>query len=352
MLGRGIDQVLRHPGDSDLYEPLVGDARDYVALAESANGPIPKPVGDRYVWGDAISAMEHARARIINLETSITTSHDFAPKGINYKMNPKNIGCLTAAGVDCCVLANNHVLDWGVAGLVETLEALQSAGIHSAGAGRNAAEAAAPAIVDLGGGHRVLVFGFALESSGVPPSWSAGPSRPGVNLLSDPSEKTIAAIADRARMARRDGDLLIASLHWGGNWGYAIPPEHRILAHRLIDAGFAVIHGHSSHHPLAVEIYQGRPVLYGCGDFISDYEGIAGYEAFRGDLAILYLPQLLVPSGALISLTMHSFCVRNFRLHHASAADAAWLQTTLDRESTPFGTRMTLEAVNLLSATW
>lgn len=71
---------------------------------------------------------DHNRAapdfRIINLETSITTSEDWAPKDIHYRMHPANIPCLTVAKVDCCVLANNHVLDWGRSGLVETLETL------------------------------------------------------------------------------------------------------------------------------------------------------------------------------------------------------------------------------------
>jgi poly-gamma-glutamate capsule biosynthesis protein CapA/YwtB (metallophosphatase superfamily) len=355
MLGRGIDQVLPHPGEPRLYESYICDARDYVELAEHVHGPIPRPVGEAYVWGNALGAMKPTppHARIVNLETSITTSRDFAPKGINYKMNPKNVGCLTAAGVDCCVLANNHVLDWGVAGLIDTLESLKSAGIRYAGAGRDADEAAAPAIVDVAGGHRAVIFGFGLESSGIPPSWSAGPSRPGVNLLSEVSEQAISSIADRALAARREGDLLVASLHWGPNWGYAVPLKHRILAHRLIDdADFAVIHGHSSHHPLAIEVYRDRLILYGCGDFITDYEGIAGHEAFRGDLAVLYLPRLAVPSGALVSLNMRLFRVRNFRLQDPSAAEVAWLQATLDRESKQFGTRVVSETGNSLSAIW
>jgi poly-gamma-glutamate capsule biosynthesis protein CapA/YwtB (metallophosphatase superfamily) len=355
MLGRGIDQVLPHPGDPHLYESWICDARDYVELAERARGPIPRPVGEAYVWGDALAAMKRTppHARIVNLETSITTSRDLAHKGINYKMNPKNVGCLTAAGVDCCVLANNHVLDCGVSGLIETLESLKTAGIRYAGAGRDADEAAAPASVDLADGHRAVIFGFGLESSGIPRSWRAGSSRPGVNLLSDISEKTICAIADRALAARRKGDLLVASLHWGQNWGYDIPLEHRVLAHRLIDAAdFAVIHGHSSHHPLAIEIYHNRLILYGCGDFITDYEGIAGHQAFRGDLAVLYMPRLAVASGALMSLTMRPFRVRNFRLSNPSAAEAAWLETTLDRESKQFGTRVVSETDNVLSAIW
>jgi poly-gamma-glutamate capsule biosynthesis protein CapA/YwtB (metallophosphatase superfamily) len=78
----------------------------------------------------------------------VTTSEARAPKGINYRMHPANVGCLTAARIDCCVLANNHVLDWGSAGLEETLARCTRRHPHR-GRGRNAAEAAAPAMLAL-----------------------------------------------------------------------------------------------------------------------------------------------------------------------------------------------------------
>ena len=101
MLGRGIDQILCHPGDPRLYERSIHNARDYVELAEHAHGPIPRQIDEAYVWGDALATLRCTppHARIINLETSITTSGDFVPKGINYRMNPRNVGCLTATRV-------------------------------------------------------------------------------------------------------------------------------------------------------------------------------------------------------------------------------------------------------------
>ena len=75
---------------------------------------------------------------------------------------------------------------------------------------------------------------------------------------------------------------MVASVHWGSNWGYDIPREQTVFAHRLIDeAGVDIIHGHSSHHVRAIEVYKDRLILYGCGDFLNDYEGISGYEEFR-----------------------------------------------------------------------
>lgn len=79
MTGRGIDQVLPHPSDPVLYEDYLTDARDYVKLAEEANGPINRPVSYSYVWGDAIEEFDSMKSdmRIINLETSITKSNEY-----------------------------------------------------------------------------------------------------------------------------------------------------------------------------------------------------------------------------------------------------------------------------------
>jgi poly-gamma-glutamate synthesis protein (capsule biosynthesis protein) len=185
MTGRGIDQALPHPCDAALREDYVQSATEYVRLAEAANGPIPRPVAFTYVWGAALDELDRLRpdVRIVNLETSITRSNRFAAKGINYQMSPENAGCLAAAAINCCTLANNHILDFESDGLLDTWSALDRPHIKSVGAGRNAIEAAAPAIMDVGGGARVLVWSFASTSSGVPRSWAAARDRAGVNLL-------------------------------------------------------------------------------------------------------------------------------------------------------------------------
>ena len=167
MTGRGIDQILPHPVDPRLHEAYVSSALDYVWLAERANGAIDRPVSFAYVWGEALAELDRARpdARVVNLETSITRSDDYQPKGINYRMSPANVQCLAAARPDCCVLANNHVLDWGRTGLAETLKTLEAAGSRVAGAGRNRAEASSPAILGIAGKGRILVYGFGAMSS-------------------------------------------------------------------------------------------------------------------------------------------------------------------------------------------
>ena len=355
MTGRGIDQALPHPCDPRLRESYLTSALGYVELAEAAHGPIPRPVDFAYVWGDALPELDRLRpdCRIVNLETAVTRSEDCAPKGINYRMAPENVPCLAAAGIDCCVLANNHVLDWGQAGLVETLVTLERAGVAPAGAGRDLERAAAPAELPLSNGGRVLVFAFGSATSGIPAGWAAAPGRPGVNLLADLSPRAAAGIAERVAALRRPGDIVVASIHWGGNWGYRVPPAQRDFARALIDlAGVDVVHGHSSHHPKGIEVHDDRPILYGCGDFLNDYEGIGGYAAFRGDLALMYVVVLAAATGRLVRLEMTPLCIRRFRLNRASRDDAAWLRNTLARESAAFGTRVELAEADRLTLAW
>jgi poly-gamma-glutamate synthesis protein (capsule biosynthesis protein) len=355
MLGRGIDQILPHPGDAQLFEPSVTSAVPYVDLAEAANGPIPRPVDFAYVWGDALIALQAVQpdVRIVNLETSITKSRKPYPKGINYKMNPDNVACLRAMRVNCCALANNHIMDWGQSGLVETVETLERAHIACVGAGRDTAQAKAPAIVNVDGRASIVVFAFGSSTSGVPKAWAAGDDRAGTNFLGELSDPAIAAIAAQTRPFRRPGMSLVASIHWGDNWGYAVPDEQRRFAHRLIDdADFNIVHGHSAHHAKAIEVYRERLILYGCGDFINDYEGIGGYERFRADLAVMYLARCSGSRGNVSELRMVPFQIRKFSLHRASKDDTEWLRATLDRESSKFGTRITIAKDNILQARW
>jgi poly-gamma-glutamate capsule biosynthesis protein CapA/YwtB (metallophosphatase superfamily) len=343
MTGRGIDQILQQPSPPELHEPWVCDARDYVDLAERANGPIPRRVDAAYIWGDALTELTRVApvARIINLETSITTSDSYWPgKPIHYRMHPANIDCLTVARIDVCTLANNHILDFGYAGLVETVDTLRDAGVSTAGAGRDLREAERPAIVELSPMHRVVVFSLGSATSGVPDLWSAMDERSGVDFLPDLSDRTADRLLERVARVARSRDVVIASIHWGTNWGYDVPRSFVHFAHRLLDGGVALLHGHSSHHPRPIEVYKRKLVLYGCGDFLSDYEGISGYEAYRGDLALMYFPTLDLETGELVSLGMTPIRVRRLQATLAAESEAAWLRDTLTRASERFGARI------------
>jgi poly-gamma-glutamate synthesis protein (capsule biosynthesis protein) len=105
-------------------------------------------------------------------------------------MHPANVACLSAAKIDCCLLANNHAADWGYVGLVESISTLKKAKIAVVGVGNNAEEAATPSIHLLNNGTRVLVFGFGSPTAGVSSHWAATGQRAGVNYLPDLGEKT------------------------------------------------------------------------------------------------------------------------------------------------------------------
>jgi poly-gamma-glutamate capsule biosynthesis protein CapA/YwtB (metallophosphatase superfamily) len=354
MIGRGIDQILPQPCNPALHESYAETALDYVRLAETAHGSIPRRAVSSYPWGAALDEFDRTRpdVRIINLETSITRSEDYVHKGINYRISPENADCLAAAGIDCCVLANNHVLDWGRRGLLDTLQTLKRLKIKAAGAGANLGEAGAPAVFDIVGKARVLVFSFACGSSGTPHDWAATTKIPGVHLLPALSDETAARVADEIASLAQYGDLIVASIHWGSNWGYDISRAQRRFAHALIEkANVSIVHGHSSHHPKAIEVYRDRLILYGCGDFLNDYEGIGGYEEFRGDLVLMYFADL-EPTGSLATVDVIPLQIRRFHLVRPSDQDVARMQQTLDRESRPFGVSVTAGSGGRLSLSW
>ncbi len=343
MLGRGVDQILPHPGDPELRERGVGDARDYLRLAEHASGPIPRPASFSWPWGDALEVLDEAApdARVINLETSVTRSAEFMPgKAVHYRMSPGNLPCLVAARPDVCALANNHVLDLGRAGLRQTLDALAGAGLRAAGAGRDVTQAGEPAVVPVPGCGRVVVFSCGAASSGIPADWAATPSRSGVDFLPSLADAAGDGLIGRVREVKRPGDVVVVSIHWGSNWGYGVGDDQVRFGRRLIDGGVDLIHGHSSHHPRPVEVYHGRLILHGCGDLIDDYEGIGGYEQFRDDLRLLYFASVAPDTGRLAALRMVPMQVSRMRLRHASATDSAWLGSVIDTISSPFGCRV------------
>lgn len=343
MTGRGVDQILPHPGDPRLRERYVQDARTYVELAERLNGPIPRPAGFAWPWGEALPELDEAApdARVINLETSITAGGDFAAgKGVHYRMNPANVPCLTAARPDVCVLANNHVLDFGHSGLADTLDALTTAGVSTAGAGATAYQARRAAVVPVGTGNRLIVFSLGTRDSGIPRDWAVTGERPGVELLRDLSAHTADELIERVRRVKRPGDIVIASIHWGTNWGYEVPAAHVRFAHRIVGDGVDIVHGHSSHHPRPLELYRGKLILYGCGDLVDDYEGITGYEEYRDDLRLLHLATIDPDTGRLARLRVIPMQAHRMRLRRASGDDVHHLRDLLDRISRPFDTRV------------
>jgi poly-gamma-glutamate synthesis protein (capsule biosynthesis protein) len=224
-------------------------------------------------------------------------------------------------------VANNHVLDFGVVGMHETLETLHAASIGHAGAGKDLAQAQRPHIHTLPDGRRILVFGWGFADSHIAfAHWAADENRPGIALLADCGEDAARRITDCIAGWRQPGDIVIASLHWGANWVPQIPAAHKAFARVLIDrAGVDVIHGHSSHHVLPAELYKGKPILYGCGDLINDSEGKPENRARRGYLGALYFVDLHAETRQLTALRVQPVQRRRFRLELPSQEDSRWV---------------------------
>ncbi|SRR5579883_2071061 len=183
------------------------------------------------------------------------------------------------------------------------------------------------------GGVTLFLYGDVMTGRGIDPILPH-PSNPG------------GACDGREAVRRSGGD--VAAL--GRELGYEIPGQQRAFAHRLIElAGIDVVYGHSSHHPKGIEVYKDKLILYGCGDFLNDYEGIAGYEEFRSHLVLAYFLTLDSGSGHLLRLEMAPFELKRFRLQQAAAADAAWLSDMLTREGRP---QTVLDARNHLILSW
>lgn len=245
---------------------FVGD----VMLGRGVNEEILFRNDPAYFWGTTLPVLRSADIVIANLECAITTHKTIwqeAPKAFYFRADPRALDVLKAGNVKCVALANNHSLDFEEEGLIDTLHYLDSAGIHHAGAGRNLAEARAPAVIDVGG----LKVGF-LSATDNEPAFAAN-RHPGTNYFEITTEPaTLGALEEAVVKAKTAGAVLvILSLHWGPNMVASPPGRFRRFAHAVLDLGVNIIHGHSAHIFQAVEVNRGNLIMYDTGDFLDDY---------------------------------------------------------------------------------
>ncbi|RGL32074.1 CapA family protein [Paenibacillus polymyxa] len=198
---------------------------------------------------------------IANLETPVTTNGVGAlNKTYVYKSSPKALTAMAAAGIDAVNLANNHILDQGTSGLLDTLNYLDEKGIAHAGAGRNAKEAYAPHYFERNGIKIAL-----LGATRVMPeaNWNAGAQQPGVAGAYDST-----AIVKSIREARNQADLVIVVAHWGKERATALESHQTELSHAFIDAGADLVVGGHPHVLQGMEQYKGKWIAYSTGNFI------------------------------------------------------------------------------------
>ncbi|HJV73713.1 MAG TPA: CapA family protein [Noviherbaspirillum sp.] len=276
--------------------------------------------GPEYPLGPIAPLMRSANLTIINLECAITSSLDQWPgerKAFYFGASPQAITSLTAAGVDMVSLANNHALDFGVEGLLDTFATLRSQGIRYAGAGIDRSDAFAPAIVECNG----MRFGMAAFCDHQA-DFAAGEKVPGIAWLDFDDEPAVEAVWRNAleRLKAATVDWSILSLHWGPNMVFRPSKKFRRLAHAAIDMGWKILFGHSAHVFHGIEIYRGCPIIYAAGDLVDDYRVDA---EFRNDHQLLF--EVALSRDVLHQISLHPVFIDDCRTQHASAAQAEYI---------------------------
>lgn len=241
-----------------------------------------------YPWGDTLLIFKKAHLRICNLECVISdrgSPWNKTPKVFHFRSDAKNIETLKSAEINAVSLANNHALDFEYEAMFEMLRILDGAGIYHAGAGANFEEAARPSLFEVSG-KKIALIAFTDNE----PDWEATAERPGVFYVPiDLEDDRAKRLFEIVRQTKKEADIIIASAHWGPNWGYR-PRKNQIpFGHLLIDSGADIVFGHSCHVFQGIEIYRGRPILYSTGDFIDDY-AVDGIE--RNDESFIFLIEI------------------------------------------------------------
>jgi poly-gamma-glutamate synthesis protein (capsule biosynthesis protein) len=231
-----------------------------------------------------------ADVRFGNCEAVFSNTKERHLGSVGYILSdPSNFVAVRSAGFDVMSFANNHALDGGYSGFLETLKLLHDTGIATVGGGATLGEARQPAFVELAW----VTVGFLGYTCVYPPGFEAGPTipgcatlkihniyreevgqpgtRPSVLTIADPEQKE--AVLQDVRTARERADVLVVSMHWGI---HALPAElthyEREIGHALIDAGADLVLGHHQHILKGVEVYCGKPIFYGLGNFVFDLE--------------------------------------------------------------------------------
>jgi len=292
-------------------------------------------VDPAYVWGDLLPILQRTDLNMVNLETTLTRSTEQVPKVFNFKTDPENVAVLKKGHIDVVNLANNHILDFAVAGLQETLATLDHAGIAHVGAGMDAAQAAAPAIIERNG-IRLGILGFTDNESG----WQATEQRPGVAYVRvgniAPIQKAIDAIKDSV-------DVVIVSLHWGPNMRERPTEEFVQFAHSIIDAGASIIHGHSAHIFQGVELYNGGLIMYDTGDLVDDY---AVDPVLHNDRSFFFL--VTVGKNGVQAMQLIPTMIGEMQVNKASDSVAAWSMARMQTLCAPFDTQFAQDGYLML----
>ena len=224
--------------------------------------------GHEHAWEGLEGLFIDDDLTVINLECTPSELGTPLDKDFVFRCDPDSLPVMRAFGVDVVNLANNHSRDHGAEALVDGRENLESVGIRTVGVGQNRSEAAAPAVVEVGG-WTIAVVGF---GGVVPnPGWLAGDDTPGM-ADGDTIETMVEIVESAAELA----DLVIVTIHWGVELETEPTPEDRARAEAIVDAGADVIFGHHPHRLQPMEEVGGAPVAWSLGNFVWPNLSVAG----------------------------------------------------------------------------
>ncbi|MDY7229765.1 CapA family protein [Hyalangium rubrum] len=206
---------------------------------------------------------------LVNLECPFTERGEKLPKNFNFRARPEFVNTLLSGGVDVVSLANNHLMDYGAQGLIDTLMTLEQARIPYFGAGRTLAEARRPATVTVGGVRFAFLGYFFLGDRNIePPQVYATETTPGVAGHFSDVEVMERMLREDILAAKAQADVVLPFFHWGRESTYEPLPYQVRLARAAIEAGAGGVLGSHPHVLQAMELHQGAPAVYSLGNFV------------------------------------------------------------------------------------
>jgi poly-gamma-glutamate capsule biosynthesis protein CapA/YwtB (metallophosphatase superfamily) len=302
---------------------MNGSTRFVAAGDWFALGRIPEDVRVRPETAAVLDELRASDIAFVNLEAPLTTRGLRAEKQNTLRADPSQVEDLLGSGVDIVSLANNHMLDYGIDGLADTLAVLERAGIPQVGAGPNL-EAARESVVLKGPGGSM---GFLAFASTLPQGFAASAERPGIApihvtaalvvenplaqeqpgtpppVLTFPLRQDVDATIDAVRRLRMRADFVVVSAHWGVAGQDAIMDYEREVGRALIDAGCDLVLGHHPHRLHGVEFYRDKPILYSIGNFVFEPlppSGNSPHLSFRGRMTAANVYGAMRREGVLV----------------------------------------------------
>jgi poly-gamma-glutamate capsule biosynthesis protein CapA/YwtB (metallophosphatase superfamily) len=248
--GRVLEEQL-----SALSEPppsviVVGD----IMLGGRAKKAVVE-FGPDYPFDGVLPLLRRAPIVLGNLEGPFADKARKQQRNFSYRVDVRLASSLSRAGINVVTLANNHLVDCGRSGVLETLDALSNANVLALGAGTNERTAHAPVILQAGG-MRIGLLGYYWNRR-----TAATADRPGSAM--DPPE----ALGADIRGLREHADRIVVTFHWGVPYEREPSPEDRAKAHFAVDCGADAVVGHHPHIVQPFEIYRGCPIFYSVGNF-------------------------------------------------------------------------------------